>query len=138
VTLSRHRVAGALLTAAVVAAVVAGIIMIGSPTEERVRLLDERRVQDLGRIARASDLYWTRHDRLAASIEELTAEPGTDLDPSDPSTGSPYEYRPIDARMYELCAAFESDSTEARRGAGDFWSHGSGRQCFRREARKVE
>jgi hypothetical protein len=138
-TLSRDWIVGGLVTIAVVAAIALGIILIGSPAEERVRQLDGRRVQDLAGIARTADLYWTRNGRLPASLEELADEAGASVTVGDPATGARYEYRAIDARTYELCAQFETDSAQlGRPGGADFWSHGAGRQCFRREAQKVD
>jgi hypothetical protein len=136
---SRDWIVGGLVTVAVLAAIAAGIGLIGSPADERVRQLDERRVQDLTGVARTVDLFWTRNGRLPASLDELAKEPGASITTSDPSTNAAYEYQAIDARTYELCAQFETDSAELRRPGGtDFWSHGPGRQCFRREAQKVD
>jgi hypothetical protein len=62
--------------AVVVAVVTGGIILIGSPTQERMRRLDAQRVADLRAVASAVDLYWTRHGSLPPSLEELSKEPG--------------------------------------------------------------
>ena len=56
----------------VIAAVVAGIFVLGSPTEERARGIDRRRVADLRAIAAATDLYWTRHSQLPATLDDLS------------------------------------------------------------------
>jgi hypothetical protein len=136
--LSRAQIAGGLLTIAVIAAAAIGIQQIGSPAEERLRRLDERRVQDLAAIADAMDLYWTRHARFPASFDELRREPGANIRLNDPGTNDPYEYRPVETETYELCARFERGSPETGLAAvGAFWSHGAGRQCFRREVRKI-
>lgn len=136
--ISRPRVLALLLTCGVVAAVATGIFLIGSPAEERARRLDERRVQDLDDIARAVDLYRSRHATLPSSLEELGKEPGVRVGSSDPGTGAPYEYRLVEAEKYELCARFERDSVEVGQRARDTrWSHAAGRQCFRRKAREI-
>ncbi len=136
---SRERIVGGLLTAVVVVAVVIGMVVIGSPARERMRRLDERRVQDLTGIARAIDLYWTRHARLPSSLEELEREPGGNISSNDPGTHVPYEYRPLPAGTYELCARFESaPAQENQARSPGFWSHGGGRQCFQRTARKID
>jgi len=132
---SRAQVAGGVLTGAVVAAVVAGVLMLPPPADERARRLDERRVQDLRAVAGAVDLYWTRHARLPPALDDLSREPGLDARSSDPDTGVRYEYRALEGGTYEVCATFERDSEEP--GAERFWAHRAGRQCFRREARKV-
>ncbi|MGE0703554.1 MAG: hypothetical protein AB7F99_02770 [Vicinamibacterales bacterium] len=123
---------------AVISAVVAGILLLGSPADERMRRLDERRVNDLIALARATDVYWTRHDRLPESLDQLVQEPGSSVSEQDPGTGVPYEYAALDERTYEVCASFAQSATLVEhRLDGDFWTHGEGRQCFRREAQEV-
>lgn len=123
----------------VFSAVVAGILLLGSPADERMRRLDERRVNDLIALARATDVFWTRRSRLPASLDELVAEPGVAAETEDPGTGVPYDYTAINASTYEVCATFVRSATlQEQRVEADFWTHGEGRQCFRREARKVD
>ncbi|MGH9370406.1 MAG: DUF5671 domain-containing protein [Vicinamibacterales bacterium] len=110
--------------------VVAALFMIGSPSEERARRLDARRIADLRRISGSADLYLGRQGRLPASLEDLSREGGSMVDGRDPD-GRSYEYRVTGERSYELCATFQRDSSERLRAvAGDFWSHGTGRRCF--------
>lgn len=135
---SRAQIAGTVVTVAVTAAVLGGIYLLGSPSAERARRLDERRVQDLSGIARAIDLYWTRRSRLPSSLEELRTETGANVTPADPATNAPYEFRPTGDDRYELCAAFEGASADSDRGgAPGFWSHRAGRQCFQRDVERV-
>ena len=129
---------------AVVVAVVGGLIVLGPPSEERARRLDERRVEDLRGITRAVDLYWTRHGRLPSSLGDLGSESGVSLSARDPGTAQAYELRVLDAATYKLCASFARTSADARDSAGraqdvseDFWSHGVGRRCFRLDAQEV-
>ena len=127
-----------LVIVAVIAAVVAGLVFLGSRTEERLRQMDQKRVDDLRNIASAIDLYWTRQQRLPASLEDLSQQPGLSLKIRDPATEQLYEYQAHAAGSYELCATFERDSAERSLAHGsDFWSHGAGRQCFQLEAREV-
>lgn len=133
-----------LASVVVVVAVVAGLIMLPAPGEERTRRLDERRVEDLRGVAGAMDMYWTRHGSLPASMAELASESGVRISTRDPGNEQEYELRVLDAATYELCASFErtsADSAEPDRRAQDpsedFWSHGVGRQCFRLEAQDV-
>ena len=128
----------------VVVAVVGGLIVLGPPSEERTRRLDERRTEDLRGITRAVDLYWTRHGRLPASIKDLSGESGLKVSARDPGTAQTYELRVLDTATYELCASFERTSTEPGNSAGrppdvreDFWSHGVGRRCLRLDAQEV-
>jgi len=135
----RERVAGAVATVAVVGAVAAGVYLLGSPSEERTLRLDQRRVSDLGALSGAVDVYWTRHQKLPASLDELRSEPVGRLDLEDPGARTSYEYRPLSERSYEVCAVFERDSAAQDRPAPDgVWAHRAGRQCFRREPRTRE
>jgi hypothetical protein len=122
----------------VVAAVVAGLFVLGSPSEERARRVDARRVAHLQAIAAATDLYWTRHSRLPSSLDELQAEPGVSINTRDPASSEFYEYQPRDGGDYELCASFERESDETSMArASNLWAHGSGRQCFQLEAEEI-
>ena len=135
---SREQVAGTAVTVAVTAAVIAGIYLLGSPSEERARRLDERRVQDLSGISQAIDVYWTRQSNVPSSLDQLRSETGANITVTDPLTNAPYEFRLLEEGKYELCASFEGDSreSEGRFGAG-FWTHRAGRQCFQRGASSV-
>ena len=127
------------LAVVVLAVIIVGICLLDSPAQERLRRLDERRVDDLRELSYELDFYWTREGTLPISLEELSSEPGVFVDPLDPETGQPYEYRVLSSNTYELCAVFALDTAaEQDRFYKDVWSHGTGRQCFQLEARDVE
>ena len=136
--LSRPQLLAGLLALVVVVAVVAGIVVVGSPAEQRTQRLDERRIGDLASIAQAADLYWSRHAQLPTSLNELTSEPGTRLRTNDPETNAAYEYRRLDASFFEVCAQFQRPSQQDSVAVDRYWLHGTGRQCFRRKARTVD
>jgi hypothetical protein len=122
----------------VITAVVAGLFILGSPREERARRIDRRRVVDLQGIVAATDLYWTRHSRLPASLDDLTAEPGVTISTGDPASSEIYGYQPMDSSRYEVCASFELESGETSRDPErNLWAHGAGRQCFQLEAEEI-
>jgi hypothetical protein len=133
----RPGMVGGLLTIVVAAAVAGGVFVLGSPSEERARRLDERRVQDLIGIQGAVDVYWSQHATLPPSLGELATEPYGKLRAQDPRTTEAYQYKLIDARKYELCATFERASPEGVPYGDGRWAHGNGRQCFPREPRKI-
>ncbi len=122
------RALAVVLVIVVGAAVASGIVIIGSPSEERTRRLDTRRVEDLQRIAGAVEVYHQRHQRVPESLEELSKEPGLSSIARDPVTGRPYAYRIFNANSYELCGSFDRETADLR--SANFWSHGSGTQCF--------
>lgn len=95
---------------AVAAAVVVGVVLLGNPAQERERRIDDRRAADLHGIAAATDLYWARHGRLPASLDELAAEPGLTISTRDPTRSEMYGYRALDDGRYEVCATFAAES----------------------------
>lgn len=129
----------ALASTAVAAGIAAGLMTIGSPSEVRMRRLDEQRVSDLQSISNAITTYRRTHEALPATLHELVRP---DVFPSvrlkDAASGRPYDYIVKDAGAYEICAEFDTptdDGIETGRGVSSFWKHGRGRQCFGLEAR---
>ena len=136
--LSKNILIAWLLAVVVLSGVIVGICLLDSPAQERLRRLDERRVDDLRELSYEVDFYWTRESTLPTSLEELSSEPGVFVDLLDPETGQPYEYRVLSSNTYELCAVFALDTAEEQeRFYKDVWSHGPGRQCFQLVARDV-
>ena len=118
---------------AMFAAIVIGLIVIGSPREFRMRRLDERRAEDLAAISSAIRTYRLTHENLPQKLDELQRS-GIIYRLKDP-VERPYEYTVKDAFSYELCAEFDTatDTTTVARLL--FEKHGHGRQCFSQEAR---
>jgi len=130
-----------LAVAVVTVSVVVGLVLVGSPSEERARKLDERRVDDLRRLSTAVDLYRSRRGSLPASLTEASRETGDAQTEGDPVTGRPYPYQVVGADTYELCAGFQRSSGNAegdrRNGEPAFWAHAAGQQCFRLKPQNV-
>ena len=136
---TRRRGLGRMLAiaACVVAAlaVMAAVLVDGTPSQRRAVRMDERRVQDLVRLERAIDAYHEREGRYPANLAVLAAKPGSRLDLADPESGKAYAFRPSQGRNYQLCAEFNTDTGDARvrRGSAqgsEKWEHGRGWQCF--------
>jgi hypothetical protein len=140
----RRHIGIGLVIVVVAAAVVFGLILIGSPTEERLRRLDSRRVSDLKLVSQGIDAYWTQNKRLPDSLDELLQQPLPKLNLSDkrfrdPMTGQLYEYHTVGEKSYELYATFQRDSArDFQEQNREFWSHGTGRHCFELEAHDVK
>jgi hypothetical protein len=126
---NRLAVAGSI--AAVVAAVAAGLWVIGSPAEQRLLRFDERRDADLRELAQAVNRHQSEERALPASTAELVDGRRLSHVPLDPATGEPYEYRVTGEREFELCAVFARASRAA--DVKDFWDHEAGRHCFELE-----
>lgn len=130
--------AGIAASIAALLAIIAGLIILGTPSHARERRLDELRVEDLARVSESVDEYWTKRGSLPLTLDSIVAQQQLDRVPADPKTGSPYTYLPSGARSYRLCATFTQPSDSAsRRGYVDgidlgkhLWKHGAGESCF--------
>ena len=120
-----------------VGCVVYALTLTGSPGSQRDTRLDGQRMSDLSNIADNIDLYWEMNEELPAGFDDMPG-PTYYIDRvDDPETGTPYEYRALEAPRYELCAVFSTDSREQEREARfseRAWEHGAGRHCFQLEA----
>ena len=132
---ARRHVVAVVASATVAAAVVFGLVRLGPPSDERSRRLDERRIEDLDRLARSVDLHWTRDGDLPAALNALSDAAVARATLSDPGTGQPYGYRVLTASTFELCGHFETDWSP--RLSDEFWSHPPGRFCFELDVREV-
>lgn len=122
----------AAITAAAVVAVAAGVGLYlgGSPGEQRLLRLDERRTQDLWAISMEIDTYWKRSGELPRLLDDVIVGGRRLSDvPVDPVTGESYEYEIVDGNGYLLCAVFGTASEASTRP--DFWRYEAGRWCFR-------
>jgi hypothetical protein len=139
VTLSRSQLAGGILAGILAIAVATALVLLNSPEEERGLRLDAQRVRDLEGLSLAIDLYWSRLGELPASLDDLGKEVGSSAGFTDPATASMYEYRALAGEVFELCARFDTAGQQGTEALVEdrFWTHHAGRQCFRREAKKV-
>ena len=108
--LSRRSIALGASGTTVVAAVAFGLVLLGPPAQERERRIDDRRVAHLHGIGAATNLYWSRHSRLPASLDDLTAAPGLKINTRDPTSSEIYGYQALDSLRYEVCATFDRES----------------------------
>lgn len=112
----------------VVAAVVAGLYISGSPLEQRMMREDSRRVADLRRLSRAIENYYRGTEMLPSDLDTLLNGWASSEIPRDPETDRDYEYEIRSDQTYQLCATFSLDSRPATQS--EFWTHAGGHQCF--------
>ena len=136
--------------------IVYGIMVTGTPGQQRAFQFDQRRVSDLQQISYAVNAYWQSNGKLPASFEDLKDQPYYYIQSvTDPKTEAPYEYRPfgseslrleevIGDKIYELCAVFETDSSKTATRfkmqvpySEQSWEHAIGRTCFAREVQEL-
>ncbi len=132
----------------VIAAIVGGFMVMGTPSEQRNLRFDQERVRDLESIQwRITDYYQTKK-ALPISLDEMTGALGIDRLPADPETDEAYGYTRLSEMSFELCATFALTSPEESvqiresyaRTAGlivadseeGVWYHELGTECFER------
>ncbi|MDP3793291.1 MAG: hypothetical protein Q8R07_00900 [Candidatus Uhrbacteria bacterium] len=128
-----HRAYAIAITLIVAVSVAAGLFVAGSPTKERLRRLDEQRVQSLEQIRSIVNDHAARLNTLPASLSDTSGSLYI-----DPRILGGIEYRVLSTSTYELCATFETDGPQEpyaypypkRVENAPFWKHGVGRVCF--------
>ncbi|HVM90892.1 MAG TPA: hypothetical protein VMU11_03280 [Verrucomicrobiae bacterium] len=130
----------------VLATLIAGLWISGSPAAERARRLDDRRIQDLQSIANAIDNYYNQNNlQLPATLATLTAQRDAYYVSgiTDPENGQTYDYVTNSTSTYKLCAVFTTDTRGQSQdqnqnypyNGSTFWEHGPERTCFSITAR---
>ncbi len=126
----------------IIAAIIAGLYVSGSPANRRRITLDERRVSSLTQLSNALDMYVQTRRELPPTLDALAQAQSyllTEL--RDPTTGAFYEYRTLSTSTYELCATFDLPTQEDQQpvplpptkdfaGNPTFTAHTAGRNCY--------
>jgi len=134
------------------AAIAAGLFIVGSPTTQRTRRLDAERVSHLQILQNEIINYWVYKDALPASLDALKNQLTGFVPPRDPATEASYEYRVTGSLTFELCATFKTDESaraipyfsakplpllypdgsriSSQISANEVWSHPAGTYCF--------
>lgn len=141
----------------VVASVIWGFTVIGSPSTNRDLRYDAQRLSDLQNIQWQVVSHYQSKGVLPGSLADLNDSISSYMTPIDPKTEAPYEYRTITATTtlsFELCATF-AKATQDLKGRGEYpgsggsytsdmsypypgsdldnnWKHEAGRACFTR------
>ncbi|GMU74383.1 MAG: hypothetical protein AMXMBFR44_5800 [Candidatus Campbellbacteria bacterium] len=124
--------------AGVLAAVIAGFSVAGSPGEIRELRFDELRIADLQSIQWQVTEYYQRHKTLPADLGALQDDISGYRAPVDPKTGEAYEYavKSQQTLTFELCATFGASTIDATSSyaepSGETFRHEAGRVCFTR------
>ena len=129
----------------VLASIILGFILVGSPAQQRKVRFDDQRVSDLSTIQyEITNYYQLKKGALPATLNDLTNTLSGFTVPVDPSTGAAYEYAVKEGLTFELCATFEAGSISnssntlavpyREYGVNYYgsWTHGVGRTCFER------
>ncbi|MEK7069521.1 MAG: DUF5671 domain-containing protein [Patescibacteria group bacterium] len=138
----------------VLASIVGGFFIMGSPAVLRMKKFDERRVGDLQNIQYQIVNFYQRKGDLPTNIEDVK-DPlsGFGNIPNDPETNVSYDYKKIGKLEFELCAIFGLDNNNNNNSnvsgknaiskpvrydtfgvfVNENWQHKAGKQCFERK-----
>ena len=132
------------------ATIIIGFVIAGTPATQRARRFDEQRVNDLQAIQGQVLDYWMRKAALPPAAQDLNNPLNGFNFLADPDTHIPYTYRPTGNLSFELCADFQTDSSDSPSNTAikpvdpralypvngimtqEPWNHGKGRACFTR------
>lgn len=119
--------------AAVLAVLVLGFAINGSPAQARAAQMDSQRISDLQSIASGIDSAFNESEpkALPQSLEVLVDSGRLFAEDLVDPAGASYGYRVISAEKYELCATFETEQLTRDDGIWDAaWQHSVGEKCF--------
>lgn len=146
----KPKIFGWVSSGVVLALIVAGFFIVGSPSTQRNRRFDEQRINDLQSIQyQIVYNYWTKKNRLPTSLNDLNDDISGFIIPIDPVTDETYGYKVKSQYLFDLCATFKtnnkytgsSNNFESPRlkmsspfpgKIENNWEHGSGEVCFSR------
>jgi len=123
---------------AVLASIVGGMLLIGSPMTQREIRLDAQQVQELSYIQSGVVSYWQQTGKLPASFAELNNDFLQNAYPEGVEGRPAYTYETRGNLSFALCATFAKSSPSnayARMEMIDQmenWEHGEGKTCFER------
>jgi hypothetical protein len=130
----------------VILAIGFGFYVAGSPQNQRTVRFDEKRTQDLSSLQSQIINYWQKKNELPQSLDQVANDILGIVVPKDPKTGVSYEYRVLGSLKFELCATFETSSSDQNIGGSkavlemypypggeiQTWQHNAERTCFQR------
>jgi hypothetical protein len=121
----------------VVATILSGFVIFGTPQQTRVFRFDDQRVMDLQSLQDQIIQYWQREDKLPDQLNVLNNATAGYSIPTDPQTNAMYEYRVASSSKldFTLCAVFGAETQSGHAvpsytGSNDSWEHGQGKECF--------
>jgi hypothetical protein len=114
-----------------------------SPLKNRDRKIDQKIINDLGRIDSAIYSFYYDKNALPENLDELKSEIRfiSDQSLTNPFTKNNYEYKKISEKKYELCTDFKTSNKEINKSYdywNEKWMHDSGYQCFSLEVPEKE
>ncbi|MEK7103249.1 MAG: hypothetical protein AAB870_02795 [Patescibacteria group bacterium] len=130
----RLRIIAIATSAIVLAAVVVGLMVVGSPSKERAYKRDQQRISNLQEIENDVITYWQAKKKLPEALTDLNDATRGITIPNDPQTNMAYTYTIVDSMKFKLCARFEQSGQGSPnyRFSDDTWNYNAGETCFDR------
>ena len=127
----------------VLASIISGFLIVGSPSRQRALRFDSIRVAALTEIQNYIVNYWQAKRELPKTLSVLNDPLIPTFIPVDPETQLDYEYSIKADKTFELCATFSEVSDSMNDGTtpvfydpkdtiAQNWKHEAGRVCFTR------
>ncbi len=141
---SRAQMVGWGAGVAIIASIVAGFFIMGSPNQIRLYRFDDQKVSDLQNIQWQIVNFWQQKERLPKTLTEVSDPISGFNIPLDPQSGEQYVYKTTGALSFELCATFNANGRSTQttertvpvpvggKDIQDTWQHGPGEVCFAR------
>jgi len=132
-------------TLVVVASIVWGFSVLGSPQTQRLLKYDQQKVNDLQTINSQIQNYFYSSKVLPKTLDEIISTGNFYGNIIDTQTKKPYEYEKTGDKTYSLCAEFNKTSNNAVATdngvtyppekilylyGGTLWTHPAGKYCF--------
>ena len=130
-----------IVSGVILAAIVAGFFIAGSPAKERARKFDGERVSNLQTIQSEIVSYWQRKKMLPEELSALEDSIKGFSVPNDQKTKMPYRYDVTGPESFTLCATFEMETSNENQDTRPYgiwgnWDHAAGEKCFERSIDK--
>lgn len=127
------------ILAMVLAAIVGGMLLIGSPMTQRNMRIDAQQISDLNMLSENIVQFWQRKGTLPSELVDIEDDLLGISVPKSPEGQPPYVYNVKSDLSFELCASFLTDTTQdAQTDKRGFltsemrWQHSIGKTCFSR------
>lgn len=129
-------------TGFIVASIVGGFLVMGSPFTIRQAKFDQTRVNNLQEIQYQVLNYWQQKRVLPDNLDQVNNPVGNFAVPLDPDTRAAYEYTVLSDISFRLCAVFgtksvndgssQMEKTPVAIKGQENWQHPAGKFCFDR------
>lgn len=144
---SKSRMVASGVGVLVLASIVAGFFIVGTPWQARLYRYDDQKVSDLTSIQYQIVNYWQSKEKLPTTLADLQDPISGFIVPVDQQTNEAYTYQTTGALSFKLCATFNAETrpyvsstrtvpVAPAGGVGkpisESWQHTGGETCFER------